>query len=82
MDSLSTVHQCDQQQTDRGATLTAMWALDTVVIDSLWQCRVNPWFACSELQSRKLLEQKRRVNVHHSISYGQFQPEVCKILFV
>lgn len=29
-----------------------------------------------ELQSKKQLEQKRRVNMHHSISYGQFQPEM------
>jgi len=32
-----------------------------------------------ELQSRKQLEQKRRVNMHNSISYGQFQPEVCEM---
>jgi len=31
------------------------------------------------LQNKKQLEQKRRVNMHHSISYGQFQPEVCDI---
>jgi len=37
------------------------------------------WCTCVELQSRKQLEQKRRGNMHHCISYGQFQPEVSEM---
>ena len=48
------------------------------IVHDLLQCKQN--VVCLELQSKKQLEQKRRVNVYHSISYGQFQPEVCEML--